>query len=105
MVTGWQPFSRRQAPADHAVGFQLGDLLVAEPDFGEQLMVVLTQQRRRMQMEPVGAGRKPHRHRTVWRGCVDRVADVLEEAAELQLRDLGLAMRLHHFGDRNTGIP
>jgi hypothetical protein len=46
-----------------------------------------------------------HRHRAVWRDWVDRVTDVLEEAAELQLRNLGLAVRLHHFGDRNTGIP
>ena len=56
-------------------------------------------------MKPIGPGGKPHRHRAVWRGLVHRVADIFEEAAKLQLRDLGLAMRLHHLGDRNAGIP
>ena len=56
-------------------------------------------------MEPDGAGRKPHRHRAVRRGFVDGVADIFEEAAELQLRDFGLSMWLHHLGDRNTGVP
>src|SRR6202044_1904639 len=45
--------------ADDAVGFQLGDLVVAHPEFGQQLVVVLAEQRRRVQMEPIRTGRKP----------------------------------------------
>jgi len=34
-VIVWQPFSRRRGLADDTVCFQLGDLGVAQPDFGE----------------------------------------------------------------------
>ena len=79
---------------DDTVYFQLGDLGVTQPDFGEQLVVVLAEKRCGPQMEAIGSGGKPHRHGAVCHSIVDRVTDVLEEVAELQLRNVCLTMRL-----------
>lgn len=92
-------------PADNAVGFQVGDLVLAQSYFGEQLVVVLTEQRCRMDMESIWPTGEPHRHGAVRDRVVHRMRDLLEEASKPQLRELGLAVRLHYFRYRDAGAP
>ena len=55
------------------------------PEAAQHLVVVLAQQRGPAAVEPVGPAGEPHRQRAVPGGAGDRVVDVLEEAAVLQL--------------------
>ena len=76
----------RRSIADHALGFQVGDLLVGESEFGQQFMVVLTEQRRGLRVDALRAARERERQRAVRCAGIDRMPDVLEEPAGRQLR-------------------
>src|SRR4051812_6088154 len=91
--------------ADHALRLQFVDVLVAEPQFSQQLAVVLPEQRCWLQMYPAGSTGRRERQGAVRCSGVHRVVDVLKEAAGGQLRQLGLTMGLHDLRDRYTVTP
>src|SRR3954463_9451454 len=66
--------------ADHAVGLQFVDVLVTETQFGQQLAVVLPEQRCGPNVNPVGSTGGHERQGAVWGPGVHRMAAVLEEA-------------------------
>ena len=68
-------------------------------------MVVLSEQWRRLPMHLARSAEKCQRQRAVPGAGVDRMPDVLEESPGAQLRQLGLAVRLHHLGHRHTVCP
>src|SRR4051812_2892439 len=91
--------------ADYALRLQFVDVLVTEPQFGQQLAVVLPEQRCGPQVNPIGSTGGRERQGAVRCARVHRVVDVLEEAAGGQLRQLGLTMGLHDLGDRYAASP
>src|SRR3954470_22316937 len=83
---------------DAALGLKVVDVLVAQPQFGQHLVVVLPEQRSGLDMDSVGPARGHERQRAVRRAGVDRMVDVFEESTDGQLRQLRLAVGLHHLG-------
>ena len=84
---------------------RLRDLLAGQSEFGQQFVIVLAEQGRGLHVDTLGTAGERERQGAVRRAGVDRVTDVLEETTCRQLRNLGLAMRLHDLGHRNTVTP
>src|SRR5579875_3716090 len=91
--------------ADHAVLLELGNLLVAQAQRRQDLVVVLAEQRSMTAVEPPRPGREASRQRAVAGPAQHRVLDLLEVPARLELRHLALLMGQHHLGHRNAGRP
>ena len=83
----------------------VGDLRGGQAQLGQQLVVVLPQQRRGLGVERSGPPENLIGTVLSRSPAVHRVLDFFEEAAKRQLLQLGLAMRLHDLGHRNAGIP
>src|SRR4051812_29744187 len=94
-----------QFRTDNAGSLKGIDLIGTKAKLREQLRVVLAKQRSAPAMKVIGAGRKPHRQRAVARRSNHGMLNLLEEAAELQLLEVRLAVWLEHLAHRDPGPP
>ena len=67
--------------ADHALSLQFIDVLIAQPQFGQQFTVVLSQQGRGLRMDSVEPTGRPERQGAVRRSRVHRMVDIFEKPA------------------------
>ena len=104
------PSKRSQASADERttddpLRFERVDLRPGEAEAAQELLVVLPEKRRVPLVQVGRASRELHRKRAVALRSDHRVEHLFEEVTGLELRELGLPVRLHHSSDRHTDLP
>ena len=88
-----------------ARGLQFSDLVARQAQLGQQLMIMLPEQRRRLHVNTCGSAGQLERQCAVSGARVHRMADLLEKATSRELGQFGLAVGLHHLADGHAVAP